>query len=82
MKALDITDVDAKALYAVARTENTTRIVHGHTHRPAIHRVGRNKQLLERYVLEDWRLESGGAVMTLAADGTIGTLRIAPPVSG
>jgi len=79
MKALDITDVDDKALYAAARTEQVARIIHGHTHRPAIHRVGRGKQIIERYVLEDWRVDTGGSVMTLADDGAIDFIPIAPP---
>ncbi|MBB86654.1 UDP-2,3-diacylglucosamine diphosphatase [Abyssibacter sp.] len=81
MKALNITDVDAKALYAAARTEQVQRIFHGHTHRPAIHRIGRRKQVLERYVLEDWSVETGGSVITLAADGTIRSLPIEAPAA-
>jgi len=30
------------------------RLIHGHTHRPAMHRLGVDRQAAERYVLGDW----------------------------
>lgn len=78
-KALNITDLDSRALYQAVRDAGAARVIHGHSHRPAIHRIGRGKQVIERYVLEDWREDTGGRVMTLGADGRVGSLRIAPP---
>lgn len=77
-KAHDITDVDAAALNARAREWSATRIIHGHTHRPATHRVGRRGHTLVRHVLEDWRTDTGGGVMTYDR-GAVDRLPIAPP---
>lgn len=41
-----------------------TRLIHGHTHRPAVHELGDGKK---RYVLGDWH---GDHAMVVACDGT------------
>lgn len=78
IKASSITDVDAEVLHARAREWGATRIIHGHTHRPATHRVGRRGRMLVRHVLEDWRADTGGGVLMLG-DGSSDRLPIAPP---
>lgn len=46
-----IMDVDASAVAAALAQHGTTRMIHGHTHRPAIHELGAGRQ---RIVLGDW----------------------------
>ena len=46
-----IMDVDASAVTAALAQHGATRMIHGHTHRPAIHELGAGRQ---RIVLGDW----------------------------
>ena len=61
-----IMDVNAGAVAETMRNAGVKRLVHGHTHRPFIHRFELNGQPAERIVLGDWyeqgsvlRLEPG-----------------------
>jgi UDP-2,3-diacylglucosamine hydrolase len=68
-KSMDIMDVNAEAVAAVFRRHDVTRLIHGHTHRPArhIHVVdGRDR---ERIVLADWR--DAGAYLEVDANGCV-----------
>ena len=49
-----IMDVNAKAVAQAFRDAGVTRIVHGHTHRPASHVVDVDGTARERHVLADW----------------------------
>jgi len=49
-----IMDVNAKAVAKAFRDAGVTRIVHGHTHRPASHVVDVDGTARERHVLADW----------------------------
>jgi UDP-2,3-diacylglucosamine hydrolase len=53
-KAESILDVNADAVEQAFRTHRVTRIVHGHTHRPARHRSTVDGRACERIVLADW----------------------------
>ena len=50
-KTADIMDVNANAVEACFRDNAVDTIIHGHTHRPAVHRYPAD---LTRYVLGDW----------------------------
>jgi len=49
-----IMDVNADAVAAALRGAGVTRLIHGHTHRPAIHRLEVDGKPTERIVLGDW----------------------------
>lgn len=51
MKAADITDVNPQAVTQVMAHYKVRTLIHGHTHRPAVHDLADNKQ---RMVLGDW----------------------------
>lgn len=51
MKAADITDVNPQAVTRMMAHYNVRTLIHGHTHRPAVHDLADNKQ---RIVLGDW----------------------------
>lgn len=51
MKAMDITDVNPEAVSQVMSQHQVRTLIHGHTHRPAVHNLGSEKQ---RIVLGDW----------------------------
>ncbi len=49
-----IMDVEPMAVDAAFRAANVTRIIHGHTHRPARHHLVVDGRECERWVLADW----------------------------
>ncbi|MEO1582592.1 MAG: UDP-2,3-diacylglucosamine diphosphatase [Pseudomonadota bacterium] len=54
-KSIDIMDVNAQAIEAALVEHDVTCILHGHTHRPAIHDLTLpNGQPAQRLVLGDW----------------------------
>ena len=60
-KSRDIMDVTPASVAAVLREHGYPRLIHGHTHRPALHRHVVDGRNCERWVLTDW-YESGGYV--------------------
>ncbi len=53
-KAEDIMDVNAEAVAAALREAGVATLVHGHTHRPAIHDLDLDGTPATRIVLGDW----------------------------
>ena len=49
-----ILDVNAGAVVDALRAHGVTRLIHGHTHRPARHELLVDGRACERYVLADW----------------------------
>ncbi|HEU4663886.1 MAG TPA: UDP-2,3-diacylglucosamine diphosphatase [Dokdonella sp.] len=66
-----ITDVNEDAVAATLRAHDVRRLVHGHTHRPARHRLELDGTPAERIVLGDW-YEQGSS---LRIDGRSATLQ-------
>ena len=60
-KGMDIMDVNADAVADAFRRHGVSRMIHGHTHRPARHTLVVEGRECERIVLPDWR-ESGAYV--------------------
>jgi len=54
-------DVNLEAVVATLRQHGTSIMLHGHTHRPAIHDVDLGNRLATRIVLGDW-FEQGSVV--------------------
>ena len=65
--ALEIGDVAADAVHATFRQYGVARMIHGHTHRPAIHDVLVDGSVRQRIVLGDWYEQ--GSVLGWNADG-------------
>lgn len=53
-KQEDILDANQTAIEAAMRTAQVTQLIHGHTHRPAIHEFNLEGQSAKRIVLGDW----------------------------
>lgn len=53
-KAEDIMDVNQNAVIQALTDHGCTRLIHGHTHRPARHSITANEIKAERIVLGDW----------------------------
>ncbi|MGH8737765.1 MAG: UDP-2,3-diacylglucosamine diphosphatase [Burkholderiales bacterium] len=58
-KSAAIMDVNPEAVRQAFRRHAVTRLVHGHTHRPAHHELELEGRRCERWVLPDW-YETGG----------------------
>jgi UDP-2,3-diacylglucosamine hydrolase len=69
-KTMAIMDVTASAVDALYAATATDTIIHGHTHRPALHEAGGKR----RYVLPDWELDAEprrGGWIAVNSDGAI-----------
>lgn len=62
-----IMDVNADAVTAMLSLYGVTRMIHGHTHRPAIHSLQVNGRNAQRVVLGDWYTQ--GSVLRVGAEG-------------
>lgn len=60
-------DVNAEAVARAMRTAGVRRLIHGHTHRPAVHRFMLDAQPAERIVLGDWYAQ--GSRLSLSVGG-------------
>jgi UDP-2,3-diacylglucosamine hydrolase len=54
VKAEYIMDVNQQAVDAIMREHGVRRLIHGHTHRPAVHHFQSDGSTKERIVLGDW----------------------------
>lgn len=54
MKASEITDVNQQAGEAMMRRHDVRTLIHGHTHRPAVHALEIDGKPAQRIVLGDW----------------------------
>jgi UDP-2,3-diacylglucosamine hydrolase len=61
-----IMDVNAAAVADAMRQAGVTRLIHGHTHRPAVHAFELDGHRAERIVLGDWY--EHGSVLRVTAD--------------
>jgi len=62
-----IMDVNQDAVIEVMQKYNVVQLIHGHTHRPAIHSLSVNGKPAERIVLGDWN--SRGSVLRCDESG-------------
>ena len=53
-KKAEITDVNQKTVEAIMLDHDVNTLIHGHTHRPAVHEFVLNNQVAKRIVLPDW----------------------------
>ena len=60
-KPMDIMDVTPEAIDAALRTAGLSTMIHGHTHRPAVHRWTLDGRAAERWVLPDWDFDAAPA---------------------
>ncbi|WNO61464.1 UDP-2,3-diacylglucosamine diphosphatase [Rheinheimera sp. MMS21-TC3] len=53
-----IMDVTPEEVIHVMQQAKVNKLIHGHTHRPAVHQIALNGQTGQRYVLGDWYSQS------------------------
>lgn len=68
LEAADIIDVTQSTVEACLREHSVLRMIHGHTHRPAVHDIELDGQIAQRIVLSDWH-EDAGSVLVVDAEG-------------
>ncbi len=66
MKAEAIMDVNADTVASTMREHGVTRMIHGHTHRPAVHELELDGRPARRIVLGDWYDQ--GSVLRVGAN--------------
>ena len=54
-KTLEIMDVNQTTVESVMRQHGALRLIHGHTHRPAVHDFLLDGRPAQRFVLADWK---------------------------
>lgn len=54
-KSAEIMDVNQQTVEEVMRQHQTSRLIHGHTHRSAIHDFMLDNQPVQRFVLTEWK---------------------------
>lgn len=65
-----IMDVTPKAIVQALEDAECQLLIHGHTHRPAIHKLQANGQDAQRFVLGDWKKSSWWLIEALE-DGSL-----------
>lgn len=73
-KSSDIMDVNQQAVEATMLKHGVQRLIHGHTHRPDIHRFQLNGQPAERIVLAEWKASGSSALQIDAEAGQTQTI--------
>lgn len=68
LKAADIMDVNQQTVELYMRQQGASRLIHGHTHRPGLHRFNLDGQPSQRYVLADWYAQ-GAELLRVDAQG-------------
>ena len=67
-KTQDIMDVNQATVANIMAHYQTTRMIHGHTHRPAVHELKINDLNGQRFVLAEWKKDSA-SVLAWTATG-------------
>lgn len=75
-KSMDIMDVTPGAIDDALRGAALSRMIHGHTHRPATHRFELDGAPAERWVLPDWDFDAATARGGYLHTGAAGWRRI------
>jgi len=65
--SMEIMDANQEAIQTAFETSGVTRMIHGHTHRPAVHQVDLGVTTAERIVLADWY--DRGSYLSVSAEG-------------
>jgi UDP-2,3-diacylglucosamine hydrolase len=77
-KAMEIMDVTPSVVDDALRASGLRLLIHGHTHRPAVHRFALDGAPAQRWVLTDWDFDAqpprGGAIAVKAGQLTRVTL--------
>jgi UDP-2,3-diacylglucosamine hydrolase len=59
-KTVDIMDVNRQTVIDALREHRAWRLIHGHTHRPAVHEIDVDGKTAQRFVLAEWKKHAAG----------------------
>ena len=76
-KSMGIMDVNPQAVENTLREHGVSHLIHGHTHRPAVHSIRVDGKPARRTVLGDWHRQ-GSVLVCDAAGCTLSALPFAP----
>ncbi|MCW8891090.1 MAG: UDP-2,3-diacylglucosamine diphosphatase [Sedimenticola sp.] len=68
LKPADIMDVNQRTVEGYMREQGVQQLIHGHTHRPALHQFELEGMPARRYVLKDWH-ETAGSYIRINSEG-------------
>jgi UDP-2,3-diacylglucosamine hydrolase len=80
MKANDIVDVTPEEIPRIMQEFGVKTLIHGHTHRPAIHKLQLGEQAAKRIVLGDWDRQ-GWALQVDESGYALAPFDFAPPLA-
>ncbi len=75
-KSSDIMDVNQQAVDAMMLKHGVQTLIHGHTHRPDIHRFRLDGQPAKRIVLADWKASGSSALQIDTESGQTQTIAV------
>lgn len=64
-KQADITDVNQETVAKIMSEQGVNTLIHGHTHRPAVHEFVLNNHAAKRIVLPDWKPDAKAFVINV-----------------
>ena len=70
-KLQDVMDVNQQTVINTLLEHNCFRLIHGHTHRPALHNFKINQQNAQRFVLAEWKKDSAEALCWNSTEFTL-----------
>lgn len=76
-KTADIMDVNTDAVMQWFRRYNVAQLIHGHTHRPGVHRYELGNKTVQRWVLGDWYTQGSVLKVCTGEDPELQTLSLA-----
>ncbi|TXK95847.1 UDP-2,3-diacylglucosamine diphosphatase [Methylococcaceae bacterium HT1] len=62
-KSQDIMDVNQETVKQLMEKYQVTRLIHGHTHRPAVHDIQLQGKNAQRFVLAEWKKDSASLLV-------------------
>lgn len=68
-KSAEIMDVNALTVIETMQDFSVQRLIHGHTHRPAVHDLSVNNKPAQRFVLAEW--DTCGSVLDWTKEGYV-----------
>ena len=61
-KSQQIMDVNQQTVIEVMTQHQVTRLIHGHTHRPAVHELKLGRKKAQRFVLSEWKTDAASVL--------------------
>ncbi len=67
-KSAEIMDVNQQMVESVMQKHTLTKMIHGHTHRPATHFFEKDQHTYSRFVMGDWDASNGSIIASMEGE--------------